>query len=110
MVEVWGSVDGDTNAQAIISDRAGEKKAGYWTGLVSGLALIGCLVWFGMTGSQAALAWSIIAAVWTINARVGQELHSTHTFVMIAERRAQLLEQQVQELRAQVAELNRRSF
>jgi hypothetical protein len=104
-MDVWGSVEGDVNAKAIISDRRAVKKAIDWVSIGIGLALLGTAIWYGTTGQPAALAVLIVVAVWAIGGQVTGELHTTHTFVMIAERRAQLLEQQVQALRGDVGDL-----
>lgn len=93
----WGAVAGDTNAHAIMADRKRQRGGEAWgTGLAQ-LALIGFAIWYGSSGSPAALAWLIVAAVWAINANTASDLSATHTFVLIAERRAQLIEQAIRE-------------
>ena len=98
MTDRWGSVDGDYNADRIISDRQTQKSVAVWVSLVTGLLMIGCAVWYGTSGEPAALAWLILTAVWTVTGAVSQAIYETHTFVMIAERRTQLIEQRLLEL------------
>lgn len=102
----WGSVEGDTNASAIISDRRRDKGISGWGTGLGQLLFIGMAVWYGNTGSHAALACMSVTGAWFVVSAVGTELFGTHTFVMIAERRAQLLEVAVQELRHEVSRLN----
>lgn len=103
--DYWGAVPGDTNAQAIISDRRDGKTGVRWGGIISGLFLLAAAIFYGTTGEPGALAWLIVCAVWAVNNTVMTELYGTHTFIMIAERRAQLLEQAVQSLRSEVTSL-----
>ena len=108
MNDVWGSVDGDVNAKAIISDRRVGKKV---TDLACALlfpALVIVAIWLGMTGSHAALAFGLVIAVLFLRSAGQADTYDTHTFVMIAERRAQLLEQKVQELQTDLAINGRR--
>lgn len=103
MNEVWGSVDGDVNADAIISDRRDGKKAANLACALLFPGLVIVAIWLGMTGSHAALAIGLVIAVLFLRSAVAADTYGTHTFVMIAERRAQLLEQKVQELQTDLA-------
>ena len=91
-----GSLDGDGNADAIIADRLPAKKSASVLGAVYGVAFLVTAVGYGLTGRPAILAALIVLAVWVINGTVSLHIYDTHTFVMIAERRAQLLEQRLQ--------------
>lgn len=95
MLEDWGSVDGDGNADAIIADRREGRSDLNRTVLVNFAILIGCAVWYGLTESAAALALEIVAAAWLTGSGVQRWIYQTHTLVMIAERRIQLVEQKL---------------
>ena len=103
MKEVWGSVDGDVNADAIISDRREGKKVADLSCALTFPTLVVVAIWLGMTGSHAALAIGLVIAVLFLRSAVAAETYSTHTYVMIAERRAQLLEQKVEGLQTDLA-------
>ncbi len=95
----WGSVAGDGDAEGIAhrrrADRLGQRIVGFLSfALTSGFA-----IWFANTGSSTALALEIIAAAWLAACGVGSIIYPTFTLLMIAERRIQLVEQQVQEIR-----------
>ena len=55
----WGSVDGDVNADAIISDRKAGLKTTEWTCSIMGLLILGIALWYGFTQSH----WAIVAAL-----------------------------------------------
>lgn len=103
MNEVWGSVDGDVNADAIISDRRDGKKVANLVCALLFPVLVIVAIWLGITGSHAALAVGLVIAVVYLRSAVAADTYGTHTLVMIAERRAQLLEQKVQELQTDLA-------
>lgn len=101
----WGSVAGDTNADAIIRDRRrGDTTLG-WLRLASIVVLVAAASAYTDSGAPGALAGLVIAATFAIGMGVASRLYETHTFVMIAERRAQLLEQEVADLRQDVRDL-----
>lgn|SRR5690242_10943618 len=104
-MDEWGSVDGDINASAIIRDRKEDRKWVRRASLFSGLPFLPCLIWFGMTGSHVALAIVIFSLSGVIQWSTEKALFETHTFALITERRAQLLEQQVQQLQSQSYDL-----
>lgn len=92
----WGSVPGDANASAIMMDRQSLGKSRHWASQLLGLATIGLAIWYGAGGGAPALAALIVFAAWEVIAAASADLHGTHTFTMITERRVQLVEQQLQ--------------
>lgn len=102
--EQWGTVVGDGNAEAIINDRRDGLRLLIWVRRVLMLGLIACLFWVGSTGSSVALAFAL-GMLWLIlDSSPDGSLYATHTMVMITERRAQLLEQQVLTLQTELWE------
>jgi len=98
MIEEWGSVAGDLNADGIIRDRRSLKRWLGWTNFGFLVAAIAVAIWYAISGSHVALALEVFLSA---NLAAGWAQHGsydTHTFVMIAERRAQLLEHHVQHL------------
>ena len=96
MYQEWGSVDGDHNADAIISDRRSGLKGlsfgVFWNfGLV---ALFG--VWYAWSETPLALVLVILSVGWLVGTGVAREVYRMHTMLMIAERRTQLIEQKLQ--------------
>lgn len=98
MFETWGSVDGDGNADAIIADRREGRKGATISVLFNAALLASCALWYAMSESSLALAIEIIAAAWLASSGVQRALYQAHTLIMITERRAQLIEQQMQAL------------
>ena len=95
----WGSVEGDGEADVIISQRRANRLGERIVGLTSFVLTIIFAIWFAITGSSGALALEIIAAAGLTIFGVGSLLYKSHTMLLIAERRIQLVEQQMQELR-----------
>lgn len=108
MLDEWGSVDGDTNADVIIHDRRQGRRDANYTGLANFALVAGFAIWYAMTGSNTALALEIIAAAWLAVSGVNREIYRTHTMVLIAERRAQLMEQKLQALSMDLFNLQRK--
>lgn len=101
----WGSVDGDGNAEAIIFQRS-EGRMSIKIGIFVNFALLAAFAfWFALSESSIALALEIIAASWLVINGVTRETYDTYTMVMIAERRTQLLEQKINDIQSNVAEL-----
>jgi hypothetical protein len=98
-----GSVDGDTNAQAILSDRR-------VTPLMAGMMIaqaaapIGAAIAYGMTSHPGWLAFLILSAAWMVVGAVSTELHRHETWLLIIERRCQLIEQDADDLSTQIHE------
>lgn len=105
----WGSVDGDGNADAIISQRR-EGRVSIKINAFANFALLASFaVWFSLTESSTALALEIIAASWLVVSGVTREIYEAYTMVMIAERRTQLLEQKVSDIQSNLADLSRQN-
>lgn len=106
-MDQWGSVDGDHNADAIMRDRRAEQAMDKYGLIVLGVALTGSMIWHGFTGDPWALSWLVLSGVWAVNAQTSRDIFTTHTFVMIAERRTQLLEQKVAQMQEDLYEARR---
>jgi hypothetical protein len=91
------------SAEAIIAARRPAKRVSVVLRGVILWAMIAAAVWYGARGGSAALALLIVLAVMTLIGVLGTDLHRTHTFVMIAERRAQLIEHQLAALQRDLA-------
>ena len=107
MLDEWGSVDGDVNADAIIHDRREGRNVINYTGLINFALVAGFAAWYAMTGSHTALALEIIAAAWLAVSGVNREIYRTHTMLLIAERRTQLVEQKLQALSIDMIDMQR---
>lgn len=102
-MDQWGSVPGDVNAQAIISDRRSEKKT---LEIVRGVAfffMIGSALAYGASESHGALAFLIMSAPFYAASLVMVEISKAYTIVQVAERRAQLIEQKLEALQTDLA-------
>ena len=97
--DTWGSVQGDGDAKLIVSGRSRELSTLAITVSVFFLILLGVAVWYAITGSHAALAVEVVVAAICAAGWVRKELFVTHSYVMVAERRIQLVEQQIQAMR-----------
>lgn len=96
MHQSWGSVDGDFNADAIISDRQSGMKAltfgAMWN--FSLVAIFGA--WYALTETPLALVLVVLAVGWLVGVGVARQVYGMHTMLMIAERRTQIIEQKLQ--------------
>ena len=94
----WGSVEGDHDARSIFADRR-EGLHGlaylFW-GCLAGL--IFSAVWFWLTGDRAALALEIVSAALTVTFAVTNDIHNTHTYLLITETRVRSVEERVQRM------------
>jgi hypothetical protein len=98
MLENWGSVEGDGNADAIIADRREGRRGGNYTVLWNFGLVAGCIVWYALTNSGIALALEILAASWLTIQAIGRPAYETYTMLSITERRVQLIEQKIEAL------------
>ena len=98
MIEEWGSVDGDINADAIISDRLHLKRVMGPFNLVVLALTLGCGIWYALSASQAAIALEIFLAAYLVAGWIQHDLYQAETMILIAERRIQLVEQKLQEM------------
>ena len=94
----YGSVDGDVNAKAIFEDRSAGQSIGLWSLGIGQVAILSCAVAYGTTGKAAWLAGLIVASVWFIAGVIHQAAHPLMTWLQVVERRAQLLEQDANEI------------
>jgi len=97
----WGSVDGDTNAQAIFQDRR-QSNATHWVGGAVVILWLGSAIAFGVTGADGWLASLIVSSVWAGTATVENRFHELKTWIMVTERRAQLIEQDLDDLESRM--------
>ena len=102
----WGSVDGDTNAEVIISDRSRGREIGTIVEVLFGFLALGSALWFGVTEDRWALAATIILTSWSVAATVTAESYKLFTAEMVTERRAQLLEQDMNVLNRRLNEMD----
>ncbi|SFK71759.1 hypothetical protein [Caulobacter sp. UNC279MFTsu5.1] len=103
--ENWGDVAGDTNADAIIRDRKDEVKALNWVGAIIFLGFIATCIWYANSPSPGLLAFLIFMAVMEVGVLIQYELWKSHTILLIAERRVQLVEQQLLHITQGISEL-----
>lgn len=107
MIEEWGSVDGDANADAIIHDRREGRRNLSFNAFFNFALVAGCAIWYASTENSTALALEILAAAWLAVSGVTRETYQVYTMLMIAERRAQLTEQKLQALSIELFTLRR---
>lgn len=107
MLEQWGSVDGDGNADAIIRDRRDGRRATYYAIFWNFTLVAGFAIWYAITQISAALALEIIAASWLAISGINRAVHETHTMLMIAERRTQLIEQKLRDFQIDLSDIVR---
>lgn len=96
--ENWGAVDGDGSADGIIANRREAKRYLNFQTLFNAGIFFACAFWYGSTENSAALAMLIVTSTWLVGIGVKREIYQTHTMLMIAERRAQLLEQKIRDI------------
>lgn len=97
----YGSVDGDVNAKAIFSDRR-QHPVLVGAMVVQALVPMGSAIGYGLTGYQGWLAFLILSAAWLVISVVDQRHHQQMTWLMVIERRCQLLEQDADDLAGEV--------
>lgn len=98
MLDQWGSVNGDVNADVILRDRRAGRRNLTFDGLTNFALVAGFAIWYGITGNSVALALEIIAAAWLVVSGVRRDAYQTYTMLLIAERRVQIVEQKLAEM------------
>jgi hypothetical protein len=100
----YGSVDGDTNAKAILQDRRLPSWAN-WLGTAQALLTIAVAVTYGYTGAPGWLAFLVLNVGWMVTGTVTTALHQHMSWLQIIERRCQLLEQDADDLAKEVRQI-----
>lgn len=93
----FGSVDGDLNAKVIMEGRR-EPEMAAWLQLAQALVTIGSAIAYGLTDHHGWLAFLILSVGWMVVGAVSQLLHQQMTWILIIERRCQLLEQDMNDI------------
>ena len=98
----WGEVQGDDEADAIIWQRKKQIFDDNLVAIFNFILIVALAVWYVITDSRIALASEIIAASWLTVSGVKAAQNKTYTMLLIAERRIQLVEQQIDNLNQRI--------